>query len=114
MSFDPEAGDAIWLDFTPQAGHEMAGRHPAIVLTPRAYQVATGLALVVPVKTKAKGGSFEVPIRGAKRLKGVALANELRTIDYAARQAEKFDVCPVDALERIRDIGEALLRPVLA
>ncbi len=110
MSFDPEAGDAIWLDFTPQAGHEMAGRHPAIVLTPRAYQVATGLALVVPVTTKAKGGSFEVPIRGAKRLKGVALANELRTIDYAARRAEKFDVCPADTLERIRDIGEALLR----
>jgi mRNA interferase MazF len=110
VSFDPEAGDAIWLDFTPQAGHEMAGRHPAIVLTPRAYQVATGLALVVPVTTKAKGGSFEVPIRGAKRLKGVALANELRTIDYAARRAEKFDVCPADTLERIRDIGEALLR----
>ncbi|PKU21730.1 type II toxin-antitoxin system PemK/MazF family toxin [Telmatospirillum siberiense] len=111
MSYDPEAGDVVWLDFTPHAGHETAGRHPAIILTPRAYQVATGLALVVPVTTKAKGGSFEVPIRGAKRIKGVALANELRTIDYAARQAEKFDVCPAEALARIRDIGEALLRP---
>jgi len=110
VSYDPEAGDAVWLDFTPHAGHEMAGRHPAIVLTPRRYHIATGLALVVPVTTKAKGGSFEVPIRGAKRLKGVALANELRSIDYEARQAEKFDICPGEALARIRDIGETLLR----
>jgi hypothetical protein len=38
------------------------------------------------------------------------LANELRTIDYAARRAEKFDQCPPDVLQRIRDIAEALLR----
>ena len=111
MTFDPDAGDVVWLDFTPHAGHEMAGRHPAIVLTPRAYSVATGLCLVVPVTSKAKGGSFEVPIRGGKRIKGVALANELRTIDYAARNAEKFDECPAEALARIRDIAEALLHP---
>ncbi|MBF0561419.1 MAG: type II toxin-antitoxin system PemK/MazF family toxin [Alphaproteobacteria bacterium] len=111
MSYDPDAGDVVWLDFTPHAGHETAGRHPAIVLTPVAYSVATGLALVVPVTTKVKGGSFEVPIRGARKAKGVALANELKTIDYAARNAEKFDDCPVDALNRIREIGEALLRP---
>ncbi len=111
MSFDPDVGDVVWLDFTPHAGHETAGRHAAIVLTPRAYSVATGLALVVPVTTTAKGGSFEVPLRGGNRVKGVALANELRTIDYAARNAEKFDDCPDDALVRIREIGEALLQP---
>ena len=110
MSFDPDSGDVVWLDFTPHAGREMAGRHPAIVLTPRAYSVATGLCLVVPVTTKVKGGSFEVPIRGGKRVKGVALANELRTIDYAARNAEKFDECPSEAFTRIRDIAEALLQ----
>jgi len=106
----PDAGDVVWLDFTPHAGHETAGRHPAVVLTPRAYQVATGLALVVPVTSKVKGGTFEVPLKGAARVRGVALANELRSIDYAARNAERFDSCPADALARIRDIGEALVR----
>ena len=108
MSYDPDAGDVVWLDFTPHAGHETAGRHPAIILTPRAYSVATGLCLVVPATTKAKGGSFEVPIRDAKRLKGVALANELRTIDYAARNAEKFDECPPAVLIQIKNIAHAL------
>jgi mRNA interferase MazF len=110
VSYAPNRGDVVWVDFTPHAGHEMAGRHPAVVLTPAAYSVATGLALVVPLTTKAKGGTFEVPVIGARKAKGVALANELRTIDYAARNTERFDVCPDNVLERILDIAFALLK----
>jgi len=108
--YTPDTGDIAWVDFSPHAGGETAYRHPAIVLTPAAYSAATGLALVVPVTTKAKGGTFEVPVRGARRARGVALANELRSIDFAARRAEKFDDCPADVLRRIRDIAEAPIR----
>jgi len=108
--YTPDAGDIAWIDFSPQSGGETAERHAGVVLTPAAYSIATGLALVVPMTTKAKGGTFEVPMRGAKRAKGVVLANELRAIDYAARRAEKFDTCPPEVLQRIRDIGEALIR----
>ena len=31
----PEAGDIVWLDFTPQAGHEKAGHRSALVLSKR-------------------------------------------------------------------------------
>jgi len=110
VSYAPDRGDVVWVDFTPHAGHEMAGRHPAVVLTPAAYSVATGLALVVPLTTKVKGGTFEVPMTGARKAKGVALANELRTIYYAARNTERFDVCPDAVLERILDIAFALLK----
>ena len=110
MSTVPDRGDIVWVDFTPQAGHETAGRHPAIVLTPAAYTVATGLTLVVPMTSKVKGGSFEVPIIGARKARGVALANELRTIDYQARNVEQFDICPPTVFERILDIAFALLK----
>ncbi|MBM3569147.1 MAG: mRNA-degrading endonuclease [Alphaproteobacteria bacterium] len=110
MSYAPGRGDFVWVDFSPQAGHEMRDRHAALVLTPEAYSVATGLALVVPLTTKAKGGSFEVPVRGARKAKGVVLANELRTIDYAARAARKFDDCPREVLERVQAIAEAVVR----
>lgn len=33
----PESGGIVWLNFTPQSGHEQAGHRPALVLTPRAY-----------------------------------------------------------------------------
>ena len=110
MSDPPDRGDVVWVDFTPHAGHETAGRHPAVVLTPARYSVATGLTLVVPLTTKAKGGSFEVPIVGARKAKGVALANELRSVDYHARNTERFDTCPAVAFERILDIALALLQ----
>ena len=42
----PERGDAIWMDFDPQSGHEQAGLRPAIVLSPRAYNNTVGLAIV--------------------------------------------------------------------
>lgn len=103
----PDAGDIAWIDFSPQSGSETAQRHAGVVLTPPAYSIATGLALVVPMTTKAKGGSFEVPMRGARRAKGVVLANERRTIDYATRRAQRFDACPPEILQQVRDVGES-------
>ena len=108
--YTPDAGDIVWLDFSPQSGREMKDRHPALVLTPRRYAIATGLVLVVPITSKAKGGSFEVPLRGARKARGVILANELRSVDYASRRAERFDICPADALAEVRTIAEALIR----
>jgi mRNA interferase MazF len=104
----PNTGDIVWVDFSPQAGSETAFRHPAVVLTVAAYSVATGLALVVPVTTKGKGGSFEVAIK-AGRIHGYALANEIRTIDYLARNVEKEAVCPADTFVRIKAIAAALI-----
>ena len=38
-TYVPEAGDIVWLQFDPQAGHEQAGHRPALVLSPAAYNV---------------------------------------------------------------------------
>ena len=45
MAYVPERGDLVWLTFNPQAGHEQAGRRPAAVLSPKAYNGRVGLAL---------------------------------------------------------------------
>jgi mRNA interferase MazF len=29
----PDAGEIVWIDFTPRAGHEQAGHRPAVVLS---------------------------------------------------------------------------------
>lgn len=49
IAYIPDRGDAIWLDFTPQLGHEQAGRHPALVLSPTAYNSRVSLAPVCPI-----------------------------------------------------------------
>ena len=38
----PNSGDIIWLDFLQPAGNEQAGRRPALVLSPRAFNELTG------------------------------------------------------------------------
>jgi len=61
-AFVPDAGDLIWLTFDPQAGHEQAGRRPALVLSPKSYNQRSGLALICPVTSQIKGYSFEVQL----------------------------------------------------
>ena len=52
----PERGALIWLTFTPQSGREQAGRRPALVVSPSAYNSKVGLALVCPITSKVKVG----------------------------------------------------------
>jgi mRNA interferase MazF len=83
----PERGDYVWLDFQPQAGHEQAGRRPALVLSHHAYNAKVGLALCCPVTTQVKGYPFEVAT-DTGGLQGVVLADQLKSLDWRARRAE--------------------------
>lgn len=87
--WSPDQGDIIYLDFDPQSGHEQAGRRPALVLSPRAYNSAASLALCCPLTTRVKGWPFEVDaqtdLAGAK---GVVLADQVKALDWRARNAD--------------------------
>ena len=61
-TYVPDAGDVVWLNFDPQAGHEQAGHRPALVLSPASYNLKAGLPVCCPMSTKAKGYPFEVPV----------------------------------------------------
>lgn len=105
----PERGDIIWLNFHPQAGHEQAGRRPALVLSPASYNHRAGLALVCPVTSRIKGYPFEVAIPAGLPVSGVVLADHLRSADWSARQAEFVCKTPPALLT---EVG-AKLRPLL-
>lgn len=105
----PEQGDVVWLDHDPQAGHEQAGRRPTLVLSPRAYNVATGLMLRCPVTSQVKGYPFEVNLIGVKGLKGVILSDQLRSLDWKARTAEKVGRAADDVVADVLAKVKALL-----
>jgi mRNA interferase MazF len=106
----PDSGDIIWLNFTPQAGREQAGRRPALVLTPRVYNEKTNLAIVCPITSRAKGYPFEVALPAAQRISGVVLADHLKSLDWRQRQAEKAARISRTILEQVLDRISALLR----
>ncbi len=97
----PQEGQLIWLDFTPQAGHEQAGRRPAIVVSPRTYNAAAGLALVCPITSVSKGYPFEVALPEGLALHGNILADQVRSVDWRARNAQHADEVPDEVLAEV-------------
>lgn len=83
----PEAGDIVWLDFNPQAGHEQAGHRPALVLSPSSYNGKTSLMICCPMTTQVKGYPFEVAIAGDRP--GAALADQVKSLDWVARNTRR-------------------------
>jgi mRNA interferase MazF len=104
----PDRGDVVWLDFNPQAGHEQAGRRPALVLSPAKYNGKLSLMLCCPITNQAKGYPFEVPLvlAGGSSLSGVVLADQVRCLDWKQRNAVKAGYvtvqCAVDVSAKIK------------
>ena len=88
MNYVPKRGDAIWINFNPQAGHEQAGRRPALVLSPQSYNGKVGLCLLCPITNRAKGYPFEVVIPANLGITGVVLSDQAKSLDWQVRNAE--------------------------
>jgi mRNA interferase MazF len=88
MAYIPDSGDIVWITFTPQAGHEQAGRRPALVLSPAAYNGKVGLAILCPVTSQIKGYPFEVAIPEGLEVGGAILSDQVKSLDWKARSAE--------------------------
>ncbi|MCD6567446.1 MAG: endoribonuclease MazF [Dehalococcoidia bacterium] len=89
----PRCGDAIWITLNPQAGHEQAGRRPAVVISPESYNSKTGLAILCPITTQIKGYPFEVLMPAGLPVAGAILSDQVKSLDWRARNAEL--ICPL-------------------
>ena len=96
----PEAGDIVWLQFDPQAGHEQAGYRPALVLSPAAYNGKTGLMLCCPLTTQIKGYPFEVLVAGDRP--SAVLADQVKSIDWGVRKASRKGHVSPQELAQVR------------
>ncbi len=103
----PEAGDIVWIEFNPQAGHEQSGHRPAVVLSPSAYSGKVGLMLCCPLTTQIKGYPFEVVITGNPE--SVALADQIKSLDWVVRNAKYKGKVTRGELAAIRAKAAALL-----
>ena len=97
----PARGDLVWLEFDPQAGHEQRGRRPALVVSPQSYNGRVGLALFCPVTSQVKGYPFEVALPGSDKVSGVILADQLKSLDWGARQVQRIEPAPPDVVDEV-------------
>jgi mRNA interferase MazF len=97
----PERGDVVWLNFTPQSGHEQAGRRPAVVISPAAYNKKVGLALFCPITSQIKGYPFEVALPKNSKISGVILADQIKSLDWQTREVKFIAKLPEKVIEEV-------------
>lgn len=99
-SYSPSRGDIVWLNFTPQAGHEQKGKRPAIIISPLEYNKKTGLAVCCPITSNIKGYPFEVIVEG-KKINGAVLSDHLKNLDWKAREIKFIEKAKAHVLEEV-------------
>jgi mRNA interferase MazF len=99
----------VWITLDPQAGHEQAGRRPALVLSPSAYNGRVGLALLCPITGQVKGYPFEVALPEGLAVSGVVLADQVKNLDWRARKAGRICAVSEEVVTQVLRRLQALL-----
>jgi mRNA interferase MazF len=105
-AYVPARGDVVWLQFNPQVGHEQAGHRPAVVISPSSYNRRVGLALCCPITSQVKGYPFEVLLPPGLGVEGAILSDQIKSLDWRARKAQRIANLPADVLQET--IGKIL------
>jgi mRNA interferase MazF len=101
VAYLPARGDLVWLEFDPQSGHEQAGRRPALVVSPTAYNRKVGLALLCPITSQEKGYPFEVALPPGLAIRGVVLSDQIKSLDWRVRRSAFITRAPATVLEQV-------------
>jgi len=113
VAYIPESGDIVWITFNPQAGHEQAGRRPALGLSPAAYNGKVGLAILCPITSQVKGYPFEVIIPDDLEISGAILSDQVKSLDWKARQTEFICKLPSATFNEVVQKLSTLIRQQL-
>jgi len=103
----PDAGEIVWINFTPQAGHEQAGHRPALVLSPAPYNDRTSLMICCPLTTQIKNYPFEVFIGGTPP--NAVLSDQVKSLDWRSRNARLKGRVSPEQLAEVRAKIHALI-----
>jgi mRNA interferase MazF len=109
MAYIPQKGDLITLNFDPQSGHEQKGRRPALVLSNGPFNKATGLAMVCPLTNTDRDIPFHVPVASRTSLTGFVMVEQIKSVDFKARQVKLIAKAPQTLLDDVQDILDACL-----
>lgn len=108
-SYVPDRGDIVWLTFKPRTGREQSGRRPALVLSPKSYNGKVGLMIACPITSKINGYPFEVLLPPQLSVQGAVLSDQVKSLDWKARKAERITVLPQELMKEVLGKLGALL-----
>jgi mRNA interferase MazF len=80
------------------------------VVSPSAYNGKAGLALLCPITNQVKDYPFEVKIPSGLNVSGVILSDQVKSLDWRARDAEFICELPKVTVKEILQKASTLLR----
>ena len=72
-----------------------------MVLSPQSYNGKTGLAIFCPITSQIKGYPFEVVIPAGLLVSGAVLSDQVKSLDWRARNAELICTLPNDTISEV-------------
>ena len=108
-TYIPRKGDYIAVTFDPQSGHEQKGRRPALVVSNDLFNRHTGLAIVCPITNTRRDYPFHVPISGDANLTGVVMVEQVKSIDFGAREARRLSRAAPSLLDEVLSLLDACI-----
>lgn len=110
-AYIPAQGDLVVISFDPQAGHEQAGRRPAIVVSVDPFNRGTRLAICCPITNSKRDTPFHVPVPDASGLTGYVMCEQIKSIDYRARRMKRIDGASQEFLAEVLSVIDACIFP---
>ncbi|OGP88151.1 MAG: mRNA-degrading endonuclease [Deltaproteobacteria bacterium RBG_16_48_10] len=108
-TFTPQKGDFITVTFDPQSGHEQRGRRPALVVSNTLFNKHTGLAIVCPLTNTNRSFPFHVAVVNDPHVTGFVMVEQVKSIDFRARKAERIGRASDSLLEEVLSILDACI-----
>jgi mRNA interferase ChpB len=105
MSYVPNRGDIIHLEFDPASGREMKGRHYALVVSGKLFN-QQGLAMVCPISQGAAAsqrtyGTIVTLMGLGIDTQGAVHCHQLKPLDWRARKAQLKESVPPALVEEV-------------
>ena len=104
MRYIPDQGDIIYLQLSPQAGHEQMGKRPAIVVSNKTYNQFTKMTIVCPITSSDKGFPLHVLLDNRTKTSGVIMCEQMKALDIYTRKASFYEKAPKDVIDEVMDI----------
>jgi len=96
-------GEIYMVNLEPTKGREQRGHRPVLVVTPDAFNRATGLPVIVPITNGgdfARRIQFTVPLSGTKTT-GVVRCDQPRVLDLKERDGRRIEAVPAAILDEV-------------
>ena len=110
MSYLPSQGDIVWLDFDSCSGKEIIKRRPAFVISRKAFNEHTGLAIVAPITSKVRNISLEVVLSEGLKTEGAILVHQLKSLDFKERGVELIEKASTEITLQLSKLARIIVQ----